>query len=129
LFNLIYFGFSLFGLKVQDFFNSFFCKNVVTTTNSFIPHSAPQKRSHPHKPKQRTACSSASLSHYPTNPNSELLAAALCYRTPTSQKRFLRSASLSHSQHPKKGIACSSASLSHSHIPKAIALSYPTIFS
>jgi len=40
----------------------------------------------PQPPKQRTACSSATLSHSPNLPNSELLAAALRYRIPSTSQ-------------------------------------------
>jgi hypothetical protein len=36
LFDLVRFGFSLFGLKIQDFFDAFFGKDMVTASYSFI---------------------------------------------------------------------------------------------
>jgi hypothetical protein len=104
----------------------------------------------PPHPQQRTACSSASslrdaprtLSP-PTPPKSELLAAALRYRTSTFLNRgrpHIQKANCLQQRfaiappHPKKRTACSSASLSPLHIPQkanclqqrfAIALPHP----
>jgi hypothetical protein len=90
-----------------------------------------QTRSHPHSPKAiPTERFAIALPHPKTaiaspTPQKRFLRSASLSHFPTPQKRFLRSASLSHSQHPQQAIPTERFAIALPTSPKAITLPHP----